>query len=134
LGAFLLLSVVGIAWNIFAFLYLAPRVIPSYWFERGLGDLGQSMGVTATGILLLRMVDPDNRSGAFESFAYKQLFFEPIVGGGLFTAAAPSLIARFGLVSILLLTGGILVAWLVFGFLAFGKSARRARKSEKGIE
>jgi ESS family glutamate:Na+ symporter len=80
------------------------------------------------------MVDPDNRSGAFESFAYKQLFFEPIVGGGLFTAAAPSLIARFGLVSILLLTGGILVAWLVFGFLAFGKSARRARKSEKGIE
>ncbi|MFP4120464.1 sodium/glutamate symporter [Coleofasciculus sp.] len=133
-GSFLLLSVAGITWNIFAFLYLAPRVIPSYWFERGLGDLGQSMGVTATGILLLRMVDPDNRSGAFESFAYKQLFFEPIVGGGLFTAAAPSLIARFGLVSILFLTSGILVAWLIFGFLAFGKQARRARKAEKGIE
>lgn len=133
-GSFLLLSVAGITWNIFAFLYLAPRVIPSYWFERGLGDLGQSMGVTATGILLLRMVDPDNRSGAFESFAYKQLFFEPIVGGGLFTAAAPSLIARFGLVSILFLTSGILVAWLIFGFLAFGKQAKRARKSETGIE
>lgn len=133
-GSFLLLSVAGITWNIFAFLYLAPRVIPSYWFERGLGDLGQSMGVTATGILLLRMVDPDNRSGAFESFAYKQLFFEPIVGGGLFTAAAPSLIAKFGLVSILFLTSGILVAWLIFGFLAFGKQARRARKSETGIE
>ncbi|MEQ9672427.1 sodium/glutamate symporter [Coleofasciculus sp. G2-EDA-02] len=134
LGAFLLLSIVGIAWNIFAFLYLAPRVIPSYWFERGLGDLGQSMGVTATGILLLRMVDPDNRSGAFESFAYKQLFFEPIVGGGLFTAAAPSLIAKFGLVSMLFLTGGILTAWLIFGFLAFGKSARQARKAEKGMK
>ncbi|MFP4101404.1 sodium/glutamate symporter [Coleofasciculus sp.] len=133
-GSFLLLSIAGITWNIFAFLYLAPRVIPSYWFERGLGDLGQSMGVTATGILLLRMVDPDNRSGAFESFAYKQLFFEPIVGGGLFTAAAPSLIARFGLDSILFLTSGILVAWLIFGFLAFGKQARRARKAEKGIE
>ena len=36
--------------------------------------MGQSMGVTATGILLLRMVDPENKSGAFESFAYKQLF------------------------------------------------------------
>ncbi|EDX77025.1 hypothetical protein MC7420_2028 [Coleofasciculus chthonoplastes PCC 7420] len=47
--------------------YLAPRVIPSYWFERRLGDLGQSMGVTATGILLLQMVDPDNRSGIFAS-------------------------------------------------------------------
>ena len=70
------------------------------------------MGVTATGILLLRMVDPDNRSGAFESFAYKQLFFEPIVGGGLFTAASPALISRFGLVAVLVLTSGLLLFWL----------------------
>lgn len=46
------------------------------------------MGVTATGLLLMRIVDPENRSGAFETFAYKQLFFEPI--------AAPPLIAKFG--------------------------------------
>ncbi|MCG8368075.1 MAG: sodium:glutamate symporter, partial [Pseudanabaenales cyanobacterium] len=89
IGPFILLSIAGIVWNIFAFVYLAPRLIPTHWFERGIGDMGQSMGVTATGILLMRMVDPDNRTGAFESFAYKQLFFEPIVGGGLFTAAAP---------------------------------------------
>ncbi|NET52698.1 MAG: sodium:glutamate symporter, partial [Merismopedia sp. SIO2A8] len=76
----------------------------------------QSMGVTATGLLLMRMVDPFNRSGAFESFAYKQLFFEPIVGGGLFTAAAPLLIARFGPVSVLLFTTILLVSWLFFGF------------------
>jgi ESS family glutamate:Na+ symporter len=104
LGPFLILSIAGIVWNIFAFVYLAPRLIPSYWFERGIGDMGQSMGVTATGILLLRMVDPENKSGAFESFAYKQLFFEPIVGGGLFTAAAPVLIAKFEPVAILVLT------------------------------
>ncbi len=55
------------------------------------------------------MVDPENRTGAFESFAYKQLFFEPIVGGGLFTAAAPALIARFGSISILLLTSELTV-------------------------
>ncbi|NEO31457.1 MAG: sodium:glutamate symporter [Symploca sp. SIO3C6] len=115
-AAFLILSVAGIAWNVISFIYLAPRIIPSYWFERGIGDMGQSMGVTATGLLLMRMVDPFNRSGAFESFAYKQLFFEPIVGGGLFTAAAPLLIARFGPVSVLLLTTILLVSWLVFGF------------------
>ena len=115
----LLLSAAGIAWNIWAFVYLAPRLLPSYWFERGIGDLGQSMGVTATGILLLRMVDPHNRTGAFESFAYKQLFFEPIVGGGLFTAAAPALIAKFGSISILLLTVGLLAFWLICGFSLF---------------
>lgn len=92
----LLLAIAGIAWNICAFAFIAPRMSPFYWFERGIGDLGQSMGVTAMGLLLMRMVDPENRSGAFETFAYKQLFFEPIVGGGLFTAAAPPLIAKFG--------------------------------------
>jgi ESS family glutamate:Na+ symporter len=93
--------------------------------------MGQSMGVTATGILLLRMVDPDNRSGAFESFAYKQLFFEPIVGGGLFTAAAPALIARFGLWTTLLITGGLLLFWLAMGVLLIRQ--RRSRRPSQGI-
>ena len=118
---FLILSVAGIVWNVSAFIFLAPRLLPTFWFERGIGDLGQSMGVTSTGILLLRMVDPHDRSCAFESFAYKQLLFEPIVGGGLFTGAAPSLIAQFGPIPILLLTSAILAAWLIFGFIAFGR-------------
>ncbi len=111
----IIISVAGIVWNVCAFIFLAPRLIPFYAYERGLGDLGQSMGVTATGILLLRMVDPDNRSGAFECFAYKQLLFEPILGGGLFTAAAPPLIAKYGAIPILFMTSAILVFWLVFG-------------------
>ena len=117
IGVFLTLSIVGIIWNVLAFIYLAPRILPIYWFERGIGDMGQSMGVTATGILLIRMVDAENRTGAFESFAYKQLFFEPIVGGGLFTAAAPALIVQFGSVSVLLLTAGLLAFWLIFGLI-----------------
>lgn len=120
---FLLLAVFGILWNVGAFIFIAPRILPTYWFERGIGDMGQSMGVTATGILLLRMVDPENRSGAFESFAYKQLFFEPIVGGGLYTAAAPALIARFGPVTMLFVNVVILVAWLAFGMFNFKKSS-----------
>ncbi len=127
LGVFVILSVVGIAWNVFAFIFLAPRLIPTFWFERGIGDMGQSMGVTATGILLLRMVDPDNNSDAFESFAYKQLFFEPIVGGGLFTAAAPILINSFGAVTMLIVTSLLLAFFLISGFVLFGKAAKEAR-------
>jgi len=123
LEVFLILSGVGIVWNIFAFIAIAPRIIPVHWFERGLGDMGQSMGVTATGILLIRMVDPDNKTAAFESFAYKQLFFEPIVGGGLFTAAAPVLIVQFGSIPILLLTSGLLIFWLAFGIINKLKTA-----------
>ncbi|MBE9178282.1 sodium:glutamate symporter [Oculatella sp. LEGE 06141] len=116
---FLILSVAGVAWNVLMFLFLAPRLFPTYWFERGIADLGQSMGVTATGLVLLQMVDKDNRSGAYESFGYKQLFFEPIVGGGLFTGAAPTLINQFGMVPVLLFTAAILAGWLIFGYLAF---------------
>lgn len=127
LGVFLVLSIVGIAWNTLFFLYYAPRLFPDYWFEKGIGDLGQSMGVTATGILLMRMVDPRGESGAFESFAYKQLFFEPIVGGGLFTAASPALIARFGLGGMMLITGGLLIFWLAMGALLMRQNKRQQR-------
>ncbi len=130
LGPFVLLAMAGIVWNVGCFLWLAPRILPAHWFERGIGDFGQSTGVTVTGILLMRMADPQNKSGALESFGYKQLLFEPIVGGGLFTAAAMPLILRFGPGAILALTGGLTLFWILFGVLVFGKRRSEARKIE----
>lgn len=118
--AFTLLAAAGIAWSVTVFLFIAPRVIPTHWIERGLGDFGQSMGVTVTGLLLMRMVDPPNRSGALESFGYKQLLFEPIVGGGLFTAASLPLIAQFGPVAMLVFTATVTLAWIALGRWCFG--------------
>jgi glutamate:Na+ symporter, ESS family len=63
LGPFVVLAVAGIVWNVGAFLVLAPRIVPEYPYERGLGDFGQSMGMTVTGLLLMRIADPPNRSG-----------------------------------------------------------------------
>nr|WP_298414154.1 sodium/glutamate symporter [uncultured Halomonas sp.] len=118
---FLLLAMTGIAWVLFVLLVIAPRIIPENWFERGIGDMGQSMGVTVTGILLMRVADPKNESGAMESFGYKQLMFEPVVGGGLFTAAALPLIAQFGPLTVLGLTAALTLGWLAFGFLYFNR-------------
>ncbi len=122
---FLALAAAGIAWNVLALVFLAPRLIPLGWFERGIGDFGQSMGVTVTGLLLMRMADPRNESGALESFGYKQLLFEPIVGGGLFTAASLPLIAQLGPGRVLALTAGIALFWLVFGLTVFGRHPRK---------
>lgn len=118
---FLFLAVAGIAWSLFVLIVIAPRVIPENWFERGIGDFGQSMGVTVTGLLLMRMADPKNKSGALESFGYKQLMFEPIVGGGLFTAAALPLIAQFGALAVLIFAACLTLGWLVFGLFYFGR-------------
>jgi glutamate:Na+ symporter, ESS family len=120
LGAFTVLAVAGIAWNVAAFLVLAPRMVPEFPYERGLGDFGQSMGMTVTGLLLMRIADPANRSGGLEAFGYKQLMFEPVVGGGLFTAASVPLIAQLGPYWVLAITATLLVAWLGVGLLVFG--------------
>lgn len=120
LGPFALLAVAGVVWNVACLWLLAPRIFPRDWFVRGIGDFGQSTGVTVTGILLMRMSDPNNESGALESFGYKQLLFEPVVGGGLFTAASVPLIAQFGPFPVLVLTSIITLGWVVFGIRVFG--------------
>lgn len=118
---FAVLALAGIGWNLFAFFFIAKRVLPDYWLERGISDFGQSMGMTALGLLLNRISDPDNKSPALEGFAYKQMIFEPIVGGGIFTAASGPLIAQWGLWPVLILTGSLCIGWFLFGYFRFGK-------------
>ena len=118
---FLILAVAGISWNLFGFLTLAPKIIPDYWFERGIGDFGQSMGVTATGLLLMRIVDPDNESPAFEAFGYKQLVYEPFLGGGLVTALSVPFIVQFGAVAGLIFAIVMVIIGITSGIFYFGK-------------
>ena len=118
---FLLLAVAGLAWNVGVFVFLARRMIPRFWFERGIGDLGQSLGVTATGLILIRVADPNAATPAMEAFGYKQLAFEPFFGGGLVTAASLPLIAQFGPVPLLIAMSVLLVLSLGAGILWFGR-------------
>ena len=108
----LILVVAGIAWNVFCVLVLARRVFRDAWFERSIAEMGQSMGVTATGLLLLRVVDPDYETPAAEAFACKQLLHEPIMGGGLWTAMAIPLIAMHGPGTVLVIAAVALTIWL----------------------
>ncbi len=118
---FLILALAGILWNLFVFLYLAPRMIPKYWFERGIGDYGQSMGMTAVGLILIRIVDSENKTPSLEAFGYMQLFFEPFIGGGLITAMSVPLIYNFGPWPLFIVASVLSVGWLLAGLLYFGK-------------
>lgn len=122
-GPFAILAVAGIAWNVLVLFVLAPRFIPRYWFERGIGDFGQSMGVTATGLLLMRMADPELKTPAYEAFGYKQLLFEPFFGGGLITAAAIPLIVQFGPYPFLVGMFVLLVIAVLSGLFYFGRQS-----------
>ena len=113
----MILMAAGIAWNVFCVLVLARFMLPNAWFERAMAEMGQSMGVTATGLLLLRVVDPDYETPAAEAFAYKQILHEPFMGGGLWTSAAIPLLAIWGGWWVFLIAAATVTAWLLITFL-----------------
>ncbi|WP_150241236.1 sodium/glutamate symporter [Nocardiopsis quinghaiensis] len=126
-AVFAILAVAGVLWSVCAFLFLAPRMMPGYWFERGLGEFGKSLGITATGLALMRMVDPEMKSPAYLAFGYKQLLFEPFFAGGLVTAAAIPLILspHVGPVGFLAAMAVLLVVSLSTGLFVLGRGRRR---------
>jgi ESS family glutamate:Na+ symporter len=107
----LILVALGIAWNVFCVMVLARRVFKDAWFERAIAEMGQSMGVTASGLLLLRIVDPDYETAAADAFACKQIIHEPFMGGGLWTSTAIPLIAIYGPGRVLWIALGAMAVW-----------------------
>jgi len=107
----------GIGWNVLCLTVFARRAFKDAWFERGIAEMGQSMGVTATGLLLLRVVDPDYETEAAEAFAAKQLLHEPFMGGGLWTGAAIPLLALWGGWPILGIALGVMAIWTIVLFI-----------------
>jgi ESS family glutamate:Na+ symporter len=115
----------GIIWNIFCVRVLARRMLPNFWFERAIAEMGKSMGVTATGLLLLRIVDPEQETEAASAFGYKQLLHEPFMGGGIWTSLAVILIAQQGGWLVLGIAIGAIVAWFVIWRLFLKKKMQQ---------
>lgn len=124
---FIILAIAGIAWILGAFFYLAPRFFRRSWFENGLTNTGQSMGMTATGLLMNRLVDPNNHTHAREAFAYKQLAFEPFMGGGVVTAVSAIVLTEFGQIPTLIGVSIIFLFWLLLG-LKMGQNPKISNK------
>jgi len=83
----------GAVWSAVCLLLLSPRILAkSHWFELGLINYGMSTGTTATGFVLLRLVDPQLTTDAAKQYALAAPFSAPMVGGGLITIGLPLLL------------------------------------------
>ncbi|MGB5136256.1 MAG: sodium:solute symporter [Prochlorococcaceae cyanobacterium] len=111
------LTVAGLGWNLLVVLVLARRVLPLDWFERAVIEFGQATGVAASGLLLLGMVDPDNRSEALPAFSIKQLLLQPVLAGGVVTVAAPLAVHSWGLAVWCELCFALTVLWITLALL-----------------
>lgn len=131
---FLILSIAGVAFSTFMLLYFTPRIIPAFWLERGIADFGQSMGVTATGLALLRVADPDDKSPALEAFGYKQLFFEPFFGGGLITAVSIPIMFATGSVMWILIPMAVLFVISLTSGMIYHRGVKSGKWTDPAAE
>ena len=124
----LILVSAGAVLSVMMVIFVAPHLFRDAWFERAIADFGQSLGVTATGLLLLRTVDPENKTEATAAFGYKQLLHEPFMGGGIVTALALTLVFTIGWIPVFIVST---VFFLFWGIL-IGVIICRNRKQRKG--
>ena len=93
-----ILLIVAFAWTTVCLIYIGRRLLPSaYWFELGILNYGMSTGVTASGLMLLRIIDKDFESGAAEDYSLAAPLSSPFVGGGVVTVVVvPWMLQRLG--------------------------------------
>lgn len=117
----LIIMIGGMTWNFICFFVLAPRMLPDFHFERAIVELGQSFGTTATGLLLLRMTDPEKDTPVWNAFGYKQMMTEPFMGGGLWTTVSLQILATSGVWSVFGIAFAFLCFWTGMYFFYFKK-------------
>ena len=117
-----ILVTAGALWSVGCIFFIAPKIFRTAWFERAIAEFGQATGVTATGLMLLRTVDPENKTPAAMSFGYKQLLHEPFMGGGIWTALALALVYQIGWFKVFLISLAFLIFWSVIAYILYRRN------------
>ncbi|KLU06470.1 Sodium/glutamate symporter [Rhodopirellula islandica] len=118
-----ILLLAGSIWSTFCLLFLSRRILPpEKWFPLGLINFGMSTGTTATGFVLLRVVDPELKSGAAEDYALAAPLSAPFIGGGMITVAMPLVV----LSRVSIAWPALLLATLLMVLIVLGVRSRRS--------
>ncbi len=116
------MATAGLAWTAGAVVWFSPRLFRDAWFERGIAEFGQATGVTATGLLLLRTVDPDGKTAAAAAFAGKQLLHEPVMN--LWVALAFALVFTVGWLPVFTVSAAALAVWIAVAFFIIRRNSK----------
>ena len=76
----ILMTAAGV-FSVWVTFWLGPKMYPQDWFECAMGDFGVLCGTVACGLMLTRILDPKNKTIAWQVFAYKRPFMLPLVAG-----------------------------------------------------
>ena len=110
----LIVSLALAAFMVVYSLIYARGIFGKNWFENSMMTFGMYTGVAATGMLLLKVCDPDSKSDAISLYAARAPFSSWAIGGGIITSMAPIWVAQFGIWPVALVALGLT---LVVGML-----------------
>ena len=116
-----ILALTGLTWNLAGMFIFARIIFEDEWFERSLTEFGNATGVAASGLLLLRLADPRDRTKTLPVFSIKQLFLQPLLSGGIITVMAPLIINQIGLLQWTEISGVITFLVIIFS-LGFSRN------------
>ena len=125
----LILTALSVAWSVTGLLWLGPRLFREHWFDRGIADYGQSQGNVATGFILAEMADPAHTSGAAAGYGYKQLFYEPFLGGGILTALSVPIILSIGSLAFGIASAAVTALLIIWGLARNRSGAAKPSRS-----
>lgn len=113
----IILFVLGVIYCLFFLFWVAPRFFGEKWLERGIFGWGWATAAVATGIALLKIVDPKLKSGTLNEYGVAYVGFAPFEIGMTIIAPIAVLIgftAGLGWIS-------LAIALVVLGAAVFGK-------------
>lgn len=117
------LSVLGFLFVTAWLLLVSRRFFCDYWFEHGIYIFGMSTGVLATGVILLRITDPEFRTGVLQDFGLAWIVLS--VMDALLVAFAPVFVLAgqgftFSVTLIAVSVAALIACKLMFGRKAEG--------------
>ncbi|ADH97789.1 sodium/glutamate symporter [Salisediminibacterium selenitireducens] len=116
----------GLAITVLLAYFLSKRYFKEYWFEKSMAILGTNTGVFLTGLLLLKMVDPDLKSPVLRDYSISYSL-NSLIGFVLFPLAFGFLIA-YGYTSAILLYGSLGMLFVI-GLIIVGKKDKQEVQS-----
>lgn len=113
----IIMIVVGLAFTYIFVYFIGKRLAGEYWFEKAVFTWGWFTGTMSMSIALLRIIDPEMKSGTLDEYAFAYIYVAPVE------------IALISLAPIAFLTG---FGWLYTGLSIAGGIATLAVAHKKG--
>ena len=125
----IIMSVIGITWLTIYLFVFCRRLYHNFWFERGIFVFGWGSGTVAMGMTLLKIIDPEYKSGTVEDYGLAYIIIGIIEV--LIVTFVPSMLVNgmgylVGVAFLAIFTGLMIFTWKKYGLQSSDGAQLRA--------